>query len=419
LGGRPLATASAAIVAALVTLPLAGAASGDLDGTFGRDGTVLTDFGATDQAFALAVQRDAKILAAGSTAGNVALARYLSNGALDRSFGRDGLVVTDLRGDDYAAHAAVQRDGKSVVAGRTGGVHMVARYTRSGTLDASFGRDGTVTPKFGSGSFLRVFVQRDGRIIAIGHRELPSDDARHAAFVLARFRPNGSYDPTFGRGGKVVTQVRPRTRPPIAALTARGKIVVAATYIDPRNRSDIDPFPIEAIVARYRADGTLDRTFGGDGIVTRRLQRGDCCVVSAVAVQRDGSVIIGGYRRTGAAAIARFRANGAFDETFGRRGQAVSTAGGGVRALVIDRRNRIVAALGLGGRSRSDFAVARFTADGMPDSRFTGATTDFGAQDEAWALALQRDGKVVVGGYSGASLGENPPRDFAVARYRG
>jgi uncharacterized delta-60 repeat protein len=418
VAAKRFATILSAVVAALVTLPLAGAAGADLDGTFAGDGTALTDFGATDQAFAVAVQRDAKIVAAGSTAGNFALARYSRDGTLDQSFGREGRVVTDFGGDDYAADIAVQQDGKLVVAGRAGGSHAVARYLPNGDLDPSFGRNGLVTVKFFEGSFLRVHVRRDGRIVAVGYQVLPSDDAQHAGFVLARFRPDGSSDPSFENGGRLITPVRPRTRPPHAAFAADGKIVVAATYVDPRNRSDADPFPIEAIVMRYRADGKLDRTFGGDGVVTRRLRRGDCCVVGAVAVQRNGSVVIGGYARQGAAAFARLRPNGAFDGTFGRRGQAVSTAGAGVRALVVDGRNRIIAALALGGRSRSDFAVIRLGADGSADRRFGTMTTDFGAQDEAWDLALQQDGKVVVGGYSGVSLGQDPPRDFAVARYR-
>jgi len=138
--------------------------SGDLDTSFGGDGTVVTDFGSGsyDQATALALQPDGKIVAAGSSTASgsqdFALARYLPTGTLDISFGGDGKVLTDFGSgsEAFAVAMTLQPDGKIVVAGRctAGGTSAfaLARYLPNGSLDASFSGDGRVCTDFGSGS---------------------------------------------------------------------------------------------------------------------------------------------------------------------------------------------------------------------------------------------------------------------------
>jgi uncharacterized delta-60 repeat protein len=101
------------------------AIAGDLDPSFGTVGKVTTDFaGGPDEAFALAVQPDGKLVAAGATAGpglgNFALARYNLDGTLDPSFGTGGTVTTSFGGaGDVAFALVVQADGKLVAAGVT------------------------------------------------------------------------------------------------------------------------------------------------------------------------------------------------------------------------------------------------------------------------------------------------------------
>ena len=92
-------------------------APGDLDVSFSGDGKQTTDFGGSDLAAAVAVQADGKIVVAGTSDGNFALARYGVDGALDPSFSGDGLVTTDLGGTDDGQGVAIQTDGKIVVAG--------------------------------------------------------------------------------------------------------------------------------------------------------------------------------------------------------------------------------------------------------------------------------------------------------------
>ena len=191
---------------------------GSLDTTFGNGGTVMTDyFGFEDDVFSVLIQPDGKIVAVGSannpaTFYDFAAARYLSNGAIDTTFGVSGKVSTDF-GDqnfDRARSAALQSYGKIVAAGfaisQNGVVQnfAVARYTSNGILDTTFSGDGKTQIDFGNccQSAMKVLLQSDGKIITVGgsNGESSEDD-----FLLARLSPRGSLDATFGVGGKVRT----------------------------------------------------------------------------------------------------------------------------------------------------------------------------------------------------------------------
>jgi uncharacterized delta-60 repeat protein len=191
---------------------------GSLDTTFGNGGTVMTDFfGFEDDVFSVLIQPDGKIVAVGSannpaTYYDFAAVRYLSNGTVDTSFGVAGKVNTDF-GDqnfDRARSAALQPDGKIVAAGfaisQNGGVQnfAVARYTSNGILDTTFSGDGKTQIDFGNccQSAMKVLLQSDGKIIAVGGSNGESSDDD---FLLARLKPRGSLDNTFGVGGKVRT----------------------------------------------------------------------------------------------------------------------------------------------------------------------------------------------------------------------
>src|SRR5206468_220084 len=178
---------------------------GTLDATFGNSGQVVTDFGpvfvgsdpsncalpladfhGVDVAFALALQPDGKLVAAGVSTGDFALARYNADGSLDTSFGTCGRVITDFAGDDAAASAlVVQPDGKLVAAGRRSvGGHpsfSLARYASDGTLDPIFGAGGRVVTKVGNDAeaFALVLQPGDGRLLVAG--------AADGDFALARY----------------------------------------------------------------------------------------------------------------------------------------------------------------------------------------------------------------------------------------
>jgi len=212
---------------------------GTPDATFGNNGQVATDFlGFEDDAFSILIQPDGKIVAVGSandpaTFYDFAAARYLSNGAIDTTFGVAGKVRTDF-GDqnfDRARSAALQPDGRIVAAGfaisHGGGVQnfAVARYTSNGVLDTTFNRDGRTQIDFGTccQSATKVLLQSDGKIIAVGGASGESSDDD---FLLARLSPRGTLDNTFGIGGEVRTSFGDLNGGANgAALQSDGKIV--------------------------------------------------------------------------------------------------------------------------------------------------------------------------------------------------
>jgi uncharacterized delta-60 repeat protein len=176
---------------------------GSLDGSFGSSGKVFTDFGGGhDEIDALALRPDGTFIAAGGSGvsedpapgGAFALARYLSNGKLDTSFGSGGTVETEFTGGlDQAFGLALQTDGKIIAAGVADqfldpigrGDFALARYRVNGSLDSSFGTYGKVTTDF-EGAFDNardVAVQRDGKIVVAGEATHPNTTSRDIAVV--------------------------------------------------------------------------------------------------------------------------------------------------------------------------------------------------------------------------------------------
>ena len=226
-------------LASLIILPSqVYAAAGDLDPTFGTDGKVITDFSGSCGALGVAIQSDGKILTAGvayDATGNwdFALARYNIDGTLDATFGSDGKVTTELGGRFDEAYAlALQPDGKIVAAGVARRDFAFARYNPDGTLDASFGIGGTVTIDFSGSSDVAsaIAIQSDGRIVAAGTTNL--DVGREIGdFALARYDSGMQlvsdigFDPTSVRVGASLTS------------TFSGTNLTDETYFDIRFRS--------------------------------------------------------------------------------------------------------------------------------------------------------------------------------------
>jgi uncharacterized delta-60 repeat protein len=169
--------------------------SGNLDPTFGAGGVVTTDFGPFDQAFDVAVTPSGKIVVAGRTGGDFALARYLPDGSLDPSFGTGGKVTTDFGSTDSASGLAVGPGEKVTLAGSSGSDFALARYNDDGSLDASFGSGGRVATDFAGGSdnASAVVVEPSGMITAVG---FTSPTPGTTSFALARYSSNGSVERT-------------------------------------------------------------------------------------------------------------------------------------------------------------------------------------------------------------------------------
>ncbi len=384
----------------------------DLDSTFGGDGKVTTDFGENDVGNAVALQKDGKIVMAGRSgpgfgASDFAIARYNADGNLDASFGTGGLVTTTFDGDDSGRAVALQKNGKIVVAGSSSigfgpSDFAIARYNVDGSLDASFGTGGLVTTTFGGDDSGNALVlQKDGKIVVAGRGD-PTFD-----FAVARYNADGSLDTSFGTGGLVTTNFGGSESQGFAvALQKDGKIVVAGISGD----------PTDFAVARYNRDGSLDASFGTGGLVTTDFGGDD--VGLAVALQKDGKIVVAGRGGpTPDFAVARYNTDGSLDASFGTGGLVTTNFGvlssDSGRAIAIQKDGKIVVT----GDSGGDFAVARYNRDGSLDSTFnpTGSlpgtvTTNFGGNSFGRAVVIQKDGKIVV-------AGQGEDDNFAVARY--
>jgi uncharacterized delta-60 repeat protein len=237
---------------------------GTLDNSFSVDGKVTTDFGTViDKGYSVAIQPDGKIVVAGSSGYNFALARYSMDGTLDNSFGVDGRVNTYFGGWQFGNSVSIQPDGQIVVAGYifdgTNRDFAVARYNMEGTLDNSFSMDGIVTTDFGSGEDFgkSVAIQPDGKILVAGSSNNGTDDD----FAVARYNTDGTLDNSFGVGGKVTTAIGTSDdRGWSLAIQPDGKIVVAG--------ESYDGLLYDFALVRYNTNGSLDNGFGVDGKLT-------------------------------------------------------------------------------------------------------------------------------------------------------
>ena len=209
-------------------------------------------------------------------------------GALDTTFGRAGKVITDFGRIDGINDIAVQPNGKIVVVGDSYGrgtandTFALARYTRSGALDQTFGTGGKVTTSFGrpSTAAFAVALQADGRIVAAG--------GTSGGIALARYEANGSLDPTFGDGGRVVTDLHSHVQWASAiVIQPDGKLVVSGSTRQLGSYADF-------LVARYTASGALDQSFGNGGLVSTDFQPGWTDYAFGVALGPGSKIVAAG-----------------------------------------------------------------------------------------------------------------------------
>jgi uncharacterized delta-60 repeat protein len=275
---------------------------------------------ADDIANALVLQPDGKLVAAGVSRRDLALARYRPNGSLDTSFGGDGTVTARF---GAVAALVAQPDGKLVVAGTSADDDFaLARFNPNGSLDTSFGVGGKVTTVFGSEASVAstLVLQPDGKLVAGGRTDGDSPE-----FALARYNPNGSLDTSFGTGGKVTTALGPEDDEIWAlVLQPDGKLVAAGQSTDGSNEY--------FALARYEPNGTLDTGFNHTGTVTTKIRSGGNGA-TALVPQRDGKLVAAGLTFKGTQqdrlsadfALGRYIPNGSLDASFGRGGE-VTTA---------------------------------------------------------------------------------------------
>jgi len=421
VGALALATLS------IVAQPAAAAVStGYLDHTFSDDGKVLTNVAGDDTGEAVAVQADRKVVVAGTTHGgtDIALVRYDTGGALDPSFDGDGIVITDLSGDDAAFAVAIQADGKIVVGGFTddGVSAALLRYDTDGTLDTTFGDgDGVATISAGTAAvFVGIAIQSDDSIVAAGMGNFTGFFGGDA--LVARFDPSGVPDASFGGGdGITTTKIGFGGFVGDVGLQSDGAIVVVGASLSITGNENM-------AVLRFDSTGTLDTTFGGDGIVKTDATAGPDSG-SAVALLSDGSIVAIGTSGYEYGLLVGYNDDGTLNTGFGTDGivqTELGGYGGGFAAGTRQSDDRIVA-VGDGTAVNSDgspgILTARYTSTGQLDPTFGRDGTVFtsfgigpfgGPQTSPAGVAIAPGGKIVVAGTNTDDAGAS---DIAAVRY--
>jgi uncharacterized delta-60 repeat protein len=454
---RPrLALLAAALVLALLCLAASALAADQSDPSFGQNGVArvplppkaaLAEAGIWDLA-GTPEGKMAAAIAGESYAGYFGAARLNEDGTIDKSFGQEGFTAAyevppleeahpaapqfDSKQKTQAQRLAVQADGKVVVVGyleeesfnhSLSFAPVLTRYGTDGSLDPSFGEGGVVAPKadneVGAEVLHAVAIAPSGRIIAVG-AAAESRYGNSGRDLILAYTPNGKLDRSFGfRGEGFFPNLRISRSHPATTLTAvrvlpSGKILIAG-YLFGR-----------LLLARLTAQGKFDSSFGGgDGKVSLKVgEPFQCCgEVASLALQSDGKILLAGevsgahrYRL----ALARFRANGSLDPSFGEGGLAPARATWGIsdpRDIAVGGDGRIlVVGFRRGAGKGPTFRALRYLPSGKLDRGFGKdglALLSPGAQSAATAALTQADGRVAVGGV----LAEDYESELLLSRY--
>lgn len=347
-------------------------------------------------------------------------------GTLDESFnplpGTPGYVINDAlsAGADSGKAIAAYSDGRIVVAAYTPDLNFtLLRYTLTGSLDNSFGTAGVVSLRQDPAKEavpMAVTVLPDNSILVAGWSLGATGGVNGREFALLKLLEDGTPDVSFGAGGWVITPIGAgQDEARAIAVQSDDKIVVAGFSF---NGTDKD-----FAIVRYNADGSLDNTDFGTGIVTTHINGND--EVSAVVIQQDGKIVAGGTSNKGTSTngnytAVRYNSNGTIDNAgYGTNGMAIIDIANGsagsndeATAMALQADGKIL----MTGTSKppsvanNDVATVRLTTAGVPDTDFNGDGNNDGiivfdfadgsvnSDEDANSIALQSDGKFIIGG---------------------
>ena len=397
---------------------------------------------------AVAVQADGKILIAGTvqtggaSTANFAVARFLSDGQLDTTFGVgdsdgiNGLATIDIQTQqDTAYDLAFDSTGRIIVSGQavnTSGVSGfgIARLTTSGNLDTTFNGTGKVFQIINSSTIVdprSVAIQSDDKIVVAGITRLTTVNALGDNFLTARFTTSGALDTTFGGTGYVITDFNGLRDDAfdVAIQPSDGKIVVGGST---QTSSTVRQFGM----VRYNTNGTLDTTqFGTAGFVRTDvlgLAGSDADTDTIESIVATGSnIVVAGHTTSASfsdAVVARYNLNGGLDTTFNASGSQpgvnrinITNFDYGYGVAIQSDGNYVVAGQTVDSTGNQRLLVLRvLAASGQLDSSFgSGGWTETnlasGTTEEIFRdVAMQPDGKIVA-------VGRYNTNTFVLARY--
>ncbi len=344
--------------------------------------------------------------------------RLLAFGEPDFTFGVQGTAIQTQIGEAAWFDLAIQADGGVVTVGETLGQSnprlVIARTLTDGSPDRSFGQEGfAVLPaSLGNSGARNLLLQADGSYLVGGYVTQPGQSQDFAVF---KFTTAGKLDPTFGTDG-IATADLAGSADLLwdITMTANGTILGAGI-------STVGSTGRGAIV-NWTAQGQFNRQFGNAGAFIAQGTR----TIEARALELDsqGRILVAGAQFISASStqpwMTRLTANGQLDTTFGSSGTlqpALGGAVGAIRHITKDSGNKLlIAGFTDSGFGRS-FAVNRLSLEGQQDATWNGGQPtllklETGA-DEAWDLAQDAQGRIIVGGNSTVLDGQAL---FSVAR---
>jgi len=418
----------------------AAATDGELDPAFSGNGKAVVGFSDALSnpepalATAIALQNGKIVLAGAISSGTVstALARLNADGSLDTTFSSSGratgLILKPAGTNDSASALAIQTDGKIVVAGSFGRKGYVMRLFADGGLDPSFSDNGIVTYPATVGAtttaFSSVAVTSSGKIIA-----------------------SGSYDDGTGAGPTVLSLLLDASgnilfAQDVTAVFADG-IGAVVMKLQPDGKAVMLTANTGCAVLRDNVDTTLalDATFGTGGIKTFGWNLGGFNFCSALALQRDGKILVGGQGQlddmgTSRATLTRLLPDGTLDAAFGKKAFAFASADTGIANIgtaILVQQNQDIVLTGTAGttdpaHAPQDFAALRLLPDGSLDTTFTATTagsslgkvvfgfeTNSNGREDECAGAVLQGNEIVMAGFRQTS-NTAMINQFAVAR---
>ena len=315
---------------------------------------------------------------------------------------RDGTLTTtfDALSKDRATYVVLQQDGKILLGGTSDYKVALARYNTDGSLDTSFSGDGKLTMAVAPDTYIqsvKIVPQLDGKILAASVSSL--------GYTVTRYLSNGDLDTTFGTGGTLTKSLPVGAGATFASdivVQADGKILVAGRAVV---NAQMD-FAVE----RYNVDGSSDTTFGANGRAFADIGVNDS--LYGIVVQADGKILLNGavsYSQDNVYGIARLNANGTLDTSFSGAGTLSQTFTGGSLylngAMAVQTDGKVVIGGGTytNANGNSGMMLMRYTADGGVDTSFNGKGSvtlrvEDGAPPNIHAILAQKDGKILAAG---------------------
>lgn len=412
----------------------ASAQAGSLDPAFATAGKYVQDFGFQDNLTKVRIQpADQKIVAVGTAltpafAGKLLVVRLNADGTPDNTFNGSGSLVITAFNESYAYDLFFPADGKIVVVGARADANfqfsmLALRLNADGSLDNTFGTGGFSEPEISTADDFAYAVAplANGKMLLAG---TALDDQFRNQPVVVRLNEDGSVDDSFGTNGVAGLSVDQTDNKFWNVGIQSDGSIIASGHLD-QGLTGTGQFNQDVLVARFTAEGTLDATFGNSGTVVRPISAEYVESAFAMAIGTDDAIYLGGYTTqldfSFDGFVMKLDGGGTADASFGTSGLVIfdNAVQDVFTGLALQPDGKLLACGTSGGFffDPRDQLVSRFNTAGVLDTAFD---TDgyclnnvVGNFDEANALTLQADGKIVVAGK--ANTGSN--NDATVFRH--